>query len=115
MKTLISFLSVLLSASFVMAAPQAPHIEKILGVSVDEQGVHLQVMSGGCTNKDSFQALVRRQRGVIELSFERINSDECLAHLPFGETLNYSYQDLGLQLGDIIRIKNSVEFRVSFP
>lgn len=80
-----------------------------MGHMVTEKGVHIQVRSGGCTEKNDFQVKIQRaesEGAPTVVSFVRINVDPCLALLPYGKILTYSFEELGLKHNDLLKIHN---------
>jgi hypothetical protein len=69
-------------------------------------GVHIQVRSGGCTDKKSFTVVKENLGEVQVLNFMRVSSDLCLAMLPYGTVITYSFDELGLKAEDMIQIGN---------
>ncbi len=92
-----------------LAAQKISHGPRELGVAVlqelivKEDKVVIRVGSGGCTDKDSIRANVRKEKGLTEraphyvVTFERVRIDECKALLSEGALLEYDIpRDLGL-------------------
>ena len=66
----------LLAASFLASltlagAAQARETEELLGLIVDETGIHYQVASGGCTGRDDFE-LLQLETFPVQLRLERL-------------------------------------------
>jgi hypothetical protein len=71
--------------------------EKILGLKVGEKGIEFIVYSGGCTQKKHFKVLKSGQHsGPLELDLIRIQKKYCYGHIPFGVSIFFSYQELGM-------------------
>lgn len=75
---------------------QAETFEKILGFNYDSDGVELQVMSGGCTDKSSFRVQRFIDNDTLTFGFQRQIFDGCLALMPYGTKIRYSYEELGV-------------------
>lgn len=107
------FLSCVLLGNFAHSSPQPPQLEEIYGYKIDAVGVSFQVYSGGCTDKRSFQ-LVRQGKYDARLALYRIVSDHCLALLPGGVMIRYTYGELGLRRGSFLQVVNPLR-RFSSP
>ena len=83
-------------------------VEHLLGLQVDAEGVVFQVFSSGCTAKEDFriERFQRHQSNTFQLILIREKQDPCDAVLPYGRTIRYSYEDLGLENGQIFFILN---------
>ena len=46
-----------------------PQLEHVLGNGFDQNGVFIQVFSGGCTDKDSFLKKIENQENLKILTF----------------------------------------------
>lgn len=90
-----------------------PRIEPLMALKVDKTGVSIRVESGGCTDKTSFQikrSLTRDGAGQ-RLTFVRAEEDSCLALLRSGVLLSFSWQDLRLPVGALVKIENPIKCR----
>ncbi len=101
--------AVISSLIFIAQFAQAqlvPQEEPLMGSFVSRHGVHIQVRSGGCTEKNDF----RFEKQVIEgrhvLSFHRLRPDLCLALFPYGKILTFTFEELGLLHNDLYSIRN---------
>jgi len=83
----------------------AEEAEEIMGYTTSEKGVTFQVFSGGCTDKEHFEVLVM-ESFPLQLRLMRNKPDLCLAHLPYGTKITFSWDDLSLQRGDQFTIAN---------
>lgn len=86
-------------------------VEPLLGFSSSDTGIQLQVESGGCTTAESFEVNKYTYRKTIRIFFIRVVPDVCLALLRDGETVNYSFEALGLKAGDHFQIMNQIQVR----
>lgn len=85
----------------------AGEMETLAGITLGKAGVTIQVTSGGCTDKESFE--VRKQEGTpTVIGFIRTKDDFCEMYLPYGTTLTYSWKELGLKSGTEVLVSNSV-------
>jgi hypothetical protein len=81
-------------------------LEPLMGHLSSYSGVHIQMRSGGCTWKRDIQVVHHFEHGIHQLSFVRMTDDQCLAYLPYGKVISYSFSDLGLNHGDRFEILN---------
>lgn len=110
MKTLIIALLMMFTAPKSFADPVPPYMEPLLGTMTSLEGVHIQVRSRGCTSKDSFLVKKEKNGATMELRFIRVENDPCLALLLYGEILSYSFEELGLNLGEKFIVRNPITF-----
>lgn len=83
-------------------------VEHVYGMIYEPEGLTFQVQSTGCTEQEHFR-MVRYQTSpaaVAELLLIRIIPDFCDACVPFGETIFFSYKELGLELGQTFSVLN---------
>ena len=80
-------------------------IEKLLGIHVDARGITFQVLSNGCTQKDDFQVQIFGAK-PLQLLLLRDRPDFCEAFVPYGKRIRFSYQELGLRDGKLMRVLN---------
>ena len=82
----------------------------ILGHIIANDGVYLQVNSGGCTQKRDIGFRVKaNEPDLAEITFFRKLSDPCLAYFPNGIVLKFSFEELGLKPGMRLQIMNPIE------
>jgi hypothetical protein len=83
--------------------------EVLLGAQVYDKEIKLQVRSGGCTWKDSFniEKYFNTTDNSVELTFIRKIPDNCEAYLPEGEVLTFSLGELRVRSGQMFKIKNA--------
>jgi hypothetical protein len=86
----------------------AETFEKILGYNYDDSGIELQVFSGGCTDKTSFQIVRRDLNQILTFGFKRISYDGCLALIPYGVKVKYSYAEMGVSPFQQFKVLNSI-------
>jgi hypothetical protein len=82
--------------------------EKLYGFWIDNNGITINVSSGGCTSKSSFTHKVTKIKKVYEIDFVRTQMDACEAFYPYGTKLTFAFGELGLTRGSVIKIKNEV-------
>jgi hypothetical protein len=109
-------LALLIFLSTASIAKAASEVDSILGFSVDSEGITYQVISGGCTKKADFNVnLTVNQNQRIELKLLRNKQDFCEAYLPYGTNIKFSWTELGLKAGSMVKVANPNSFiRVSY-
>lgn len=88
---------------------QAQKPEVLLGYFFDEEGIVLQVTSGGCTHKDDFYVEKKMSNQMPTLTFYRKHNDTCLALFPHGIFIPFTYEELGLDFKNKFKIQNSTD------
>lgn len=80
-------------------------VEALLGLRIDERGLTFQVESSGCTKKGDFEVQVFdvKPRQFLLL---RTRPDLCEAVVPYGKRIRFSFAELGIEIGDRIRVLN---------
>jgi hypothetical protein len=81
-------------------------VEPLMGHFVTQGGIQIQVKSGGCTWKKHFEVNRELRDGRIILTFMRKIPDPCRAYIPYGEILTFSFEELGLNTGDVYEMGN---------
>ena len=106
------FLSVLaaffaLAASAAQARPDAQpqRAEVVYGARFDERGLTLRVASNGCTRKEHFSLRISPGRETRILAV-RTRPDVCRALVRGGVDLTWSYAELGVRRGAVVRVMN---------
>ena len=100
------FLSFAASARSVMPITPISVSGSLLGYSLNQDGLTLQVVSGGCIGQDNFE--VRQlETFPVQISIVQVSQDACEAYLPYGQDVAFSYSQLGLKSGDMIRVNIS--------
>lgn len=89
----------------VSAKAQLP-LESLYGNYFNQDGIVIQVYSGGCTNRSSFAIRKDFVKGVQQISFYRVKPDLCEALFKYGIFLAFTYEELGLQAHDRFKIVN---------
>lgn len=104
MKTLVVVLFlVIMFNGFVAWAEEQ---EALLGLTVDEGGISFQVFSGGCTHKEDFQVQFLGNTRNNALNLVRMRPDFCKALVPYGTTIKFTYEELGLKKGAEFKVVN---------
>lgn len=82
--------------------------EPLLGLIYGAEGLELQVLSTGCTEKSSFvvQRLSLESQTFSQLLLIRVVPDFCDAYVPFGTRIFYTYDELKLEEDDSFTILN---------
>ena len=86
----------------------AAQAETLKGFQVGPEGLTFQVSSGGCTSKDDFE-IVSRETFPVMIELARPNQDFCEAFLPYGTTVSFSWEELGLRQGDQFTLTNELQ------
>ena len=81
--------------------------EPILGYTTDFEGITFQVSSGGCTSAQSFRPVLR-ETSPAQLVLNRVKPDFCEAYFPYGTTVKFTWQQLGLRQGSKVVVGNLV-------
>jgi hypothetical protein len=110
MKTLILFL-------FVSLNLHAGELQETLfGYLADDQGLTVQVYSGGCTAKEHFQFLKSSPdegEDKILLTLVREVPDWCKAFVPRGVSIRYTWKELEIDASDkLVELTNPVRRRI---
>lgn len=90
------------------AQMNAKNLETLFGLLQDQEGITVQVFSGGCTGKDNFQVSSAQVAGVIQISITRTTMDYCRAYFQYGTNLFFSYEELGVQRGQKFEVQNLI-------
>ena len=96
MKKLVFVLLAALSTVGFAKNSEKPQVEVILEATSAEEGVKFRVFSGGCTFKDDFELVVDDSVRPVRIQLQRLRQDLCLAYLPNGVSIEYSWDELGL-------------------
>lgn len=91
---------------FALNGDAGPMLESIYGDFYNEAGVNIQVFSGGCTNRGSFVIQKQFSNGVNLIYFYRVKPDFCKAFFKYGQIINFSFTELGLQVDDRFKVMN---------
>jgi hypothetical protein len=97
--------------SFTAAAMPHQAISKqdaLLGLRVGSQGITYYVYSGGCTKKSDFQVYILESYPP-QLQLARLKPDHCKGLVPDGETIFYTWEEVGLQKGMPFKVRNPLE------
>src|SRR5258708_3897974 len=81
--------------------------EPILGLTTNLEGITFQVFSGGCSRKVDFQ-LVQKGASPVQVTLQRNHVDACEAFVPYGTTVKFTWQELGLPNGTMLTIVNPI-------
>lgn len=82
--------------------------QPIFGYIADAEGVSVATQSNGCTDKTHFTP-VRLNPGYqpAQIALARSKRDDCRrAPLPYGQILKFTFEEIGLQKGEIFLIVN---------
>lgn len=85
------------------------HLETVMGYKIDRSGIEFQVFDGGCTRtEDFFLRLEKDKSGGVLLSLYRKNLDRCKAFFPYGRTVRFNYEAIGIRKNQAFKIDNPV-------
>lgn len=90
-------------------AASAP-AEAVRAFAFDGAGLNVVVDSNGCTEAASFEVRII-DGDPAELTLVRISPDLCKALVPDGRPVSWTYQELGLEAGDAVRLINPLKVR----
>ena len=91
------------------AAASAP-AEAVRSVEFDGRGLNVVVDSNGCTEASSFEVRIS-DTAPQDMMLVRLAPDLCKALVPEGRVVNWTYQELGIEAGDVVRIVNPLKVR----
>ncbi|MAK60687.1 MAG: hypothetical protein CMK09_06885 [Ponticaulis sp.] len=83
--------------------------ERVYSADITDGEIAVRVAASGCTTKEFFDVDVDREDGnrfTIELDRER--RDYCEMHQPNGETLTWTFSELGIPEGAKVTLLNPV-------
>ncbi|MBN9481444.1 MAG: hypothetical protein J0I52_14490 [Bordetella sp.] len=86
---------------------RAEALEAVRKVDFDGQRLSVVVGSNGCTEAASFEVRIR-DGDPAELTLTRRAPDLCKALAPEGKTVSWTYEELGLERGQPVRVMNPV-------
>lgn len=102
---ILTLVALLVPSGNLAQEPETGTVEELFGLQVGPEGVTFQVFSGGCTTIEDFR-IERFASDPIQLLLVRVVPDLCEAYLPYGTTIRYSYESLGLDTGQRFRVLN---------
>lgn len=86
---------------------RAEALEAVRKVDFDGQRLNVVVGSNGCTETASFEVKIKDGEPA-ELTLTRRTPDLCKALVPEGVTVSWTYAELGLELGEPVRVLNPI-------
>ena len=86
---------------------EAESLEAVRKVDFDGQRLNVVVGSNGCTEASSFEVKIK-DSDPTELSLIRRTPDLCKALVREGVVVSWTYTELGLQPGAVVRVKNPI-------
>lgn len=82
---------------------------ELMGADVSADVITVRVTSNGCTTKDFIGANVNKSGDDrFSVGFYREREDYCRAYLPDGVSLSWTFEELGIPDGAVVRIRNDV-------
>lgn len=92
-----------------MTARYSGDAERVYSANIGADAITLRVAASGCTTKEFFNADIDHLGGEkFSVEFERTRRDYCKMLQPEGETLSWSFSELGLPAGAVIVLENPV-------
>ena len=82
-------------------------LEAVRKVDFDGQRLNVVVGSNGCTEASSFEVRIK-DGDPAELTLTRRSPDLCKALVPEGKTVSWTYEELGLERGQPVRVLNPI-------
>lgn len=108
MKNLILTIGMMVSMQLEAANPDW-HLETVIGYMIDRNGIVFQVYNGGCTEPEDFYLRVEKSRSnEARISLYRKNFDPCKAFFPYGRTVRFDYNTIGINKNDAFKITNPI-------
>ena len=89
------------------AVVQTEVLEAVRKVDFDGQRLTVVVGSNGCTEASSFEVRIK-DGDPAELTLARRSPDLCKALVPEGKTVSWTYDELGLERGQPVRVLNPI-------
>lgn len=89
------------------AVVAAEPLEAIRAVAFDGRSLTVRVDSNGCTDVSAFEVAIQ-DGDPAELTLTRRTPDLCRALVADGVALSWTYQALGLEPGQAVRIRNPI-------
>ncbi|MGH7025837.1 hypothetical protein [Brevundimonas sp.] len=86
---------------------QTEALEAVRKVDFDGQRLNVVVGSNGCTEVSSFEVKIK-DGDPAELTLTRRAPDLCKALVPEGKTVSWTYAELGLETGAVVRVLNPI-------
>jgi hypothetical protein len=105
MKVVMMFVVLIVSIGM---SVQAAEVETLLGARFSKGRIEIQVVTYGCTFKESF-AVSRQQdfsSGAVSVLFLRVVPDLCEAYRPEGRVITFSFDELKVKGGQPFYIAN---------
>lgn len=87
------------------SAARTEPLEAVRKVDFDGQRLNVVVGSNGCTEASSFEVRIK-DGDPAELTLTRRSPDLCKALVPEGKTVSWTYEELGLERGQPVRVLN---------
>lgn len=103
MKLLISLIALFMGMQI-----QASTTEALLGYTYNQYGVTFQVASSGCTSKNDFSVARGNSDQTLTLILKRVKADGCLAVVPYGLQVHFTYKELGVRPNQSFKILNQL-------
>ena len=83
--------------------------ERVYAADISDDAITLRVAASGCTSKDFFEVDIdHRGDSDFAVEFDRTRRDYCEMFQPDGETLTWTFSELGIPAGATIILENPV-------
>ncbi|MET0337475.1 MAG: hypothetical protein ABW063_06900 [Caulobacter sp.] len=81
-------------------------MERLMAVVVTRDSVMARMNSNGCTKKEDFTTVVRKNGSRATIGFARKAEDRCRSLVAATADLTWTFSELGLEPGGEIRVMN---------
>ena len=81
-------------------------MERLMAFVVTKDSVMARVNSNGCTKKEDFATVVRKNGGRATVGFARKSEDRCRNVVASTADLTWTFAELGLEPGGEVRVIN---------
>jgi hypothetical protein len=103
----LALFAVLVAGAMAKADEPNWHQVRLLGFKTGPGGIAFQVPTGGCLKKTDFAARALRDgSGPVYLQLLSARVDNCRGAFPYGTTIRFSYDEMGIQVGESFVILN---------
>lgn len=86
--------------------PAPGQIEPVHAAAVINDLAVFRVTSNGCTKKDDLLPVVSRHGEASVLTLRRLNEDRCTRPVEDGIEVRWSFEELGIKPGSVVKVDN---------
>ena len=79
-------------------------IEAVQAAAFTRDTILLRVNSNGCTDKEDIKPLITMLKSRAVMTLHRLEEDTCKARLTDGITLQWTFDELGLEPGTLVEV-----------